>query len=96
MIVARSSTCLHSSVSAMRPDRTLSDEARTLLRHATVADLKRDAAELTALCQDLEPGPNLLDGLSDDVNESRCQLLWLYLRERGMRRRLMQLLAAEE
>jgi type II secretory pathway predicted ATPase ExeA len=39
----------------MRPDRRpLSDEAQVILRHATVADLKADAAELSKLFTELD------------------------------------------
>jgi hypothetical protein len=53
--VATSSSCQTLSVVAMRPDRRpLSDEAQVILRHATVADLKADAAELSKLFTELD------------------------------------------
>ena len=77
-----------------RDDR-LSPLALSISAASRVADLKSSAAELSALCEDMMPDPDLLDDLSPDLLVSRTQLLCLYLRERGMRRRLMQMLAAE-
>jgi hypothetical protein len=67
--------------------------ALDLMARSRVADLKADCAELSALTHDMMPGPHLLADLSADPNESRLQLLCLYLRERGKRRRLAELLA---
>lgn len=78
-------------------ERPLSGAAKreylAVMRHAAVCDLKADADELAELCRDIMPRPDLLDGLSPDLRTSRTELLCLYLRERGMRRRLVELLA---
>ena len=59
----------------------------------SIADLKADCAALSALTHDMMQGPHLLADLSAYPNESWLQLLCLYLRERGKRRRLAELLA---
>ena len=62
-------------------DRPLSAEAKALLRHATVADLKADAAELAELIAGLdEPLPEL-------------PLYRLLVRERERSRRLLDLIS---
>ena len=65
-------------------DRPLSAEALAILRHAVVAQLRDDAAELTALCVE-EPLPEL--------PVSMLQLFRLLRRERDRSRRLLGLVA---
>jgi hypothetical protein len=65
-------------------DRPLGAEAKAILRHAVVADLKADAAELGELCKE-EPLPEL--------PVSMLKLFRLLRRERDRSRRLLALVA---
>ena len=71
----------------------LTPEALDILAWSRVHDMHHAADELAALCDDIVPREDLLDDLSPDRDVSRTQLLSLYLRERGKRRRLVELLA---
>lgn len=73
----------------MRDDRPLSTEALVVLRHATVADLRSDAAELAALVAAIRaPFPATLPA---DPDEREFALLLVALRARDHARRLLAL-----
>ena len=72
------------------PDRK---EVLDIMAWSCVADLKSDADELAQLVRSCQPGPHVADGLADDTNESRLQLLLMLLAKRGQMRRVIELLA---
>ena len=77
----------------MRPDRpSLSDEARILLRYATVADMKADAEELSQIIEAMQhPVPIMPD---DPVERDIAHMVQI-LRERDRCRLLLARLAGE-
>ncbi|MBR0787387.1 hypothetical protein [Bradyrhizobium iriomotense] len=73
-------------------DDPLSAEAQTILRHATVADLRSDVAELSALVAAIRaPFPAELPTAPD---EREFALLLVALRARDHARRLLALVEA--
>ncbi|MHC2625558.1 acyl-CoA reductase-like NAD-dependent aldehyde dehydrogenase [Bradyrhizobium huanghuaihaiense] len=76
----------------MRDDGPLSTEALVVLRHATVADLRSDVAELSALVAAIRrPFPATLP---TDPDEREFALLLIALRARDHARRLLALVEA--
>jgi hypothetical protein len=77
-----------------RDDDRINAEVQTILRFATVNDLKARAAELFELCKNLEPSPDFLPPLSADPDERMFELLKLLLRERERSRKLLMVLGS--
>jgi hypothetical protein len=68
-------------------------EMLDVLAWSRVADLRDDAEELARLVRSCQPGPHVAEGLASDPQESRLQLLLMYLSKRGQMRRVIELLA---
>ena len=75
----------------MADDDRLGDEARTILRYATVADLKADAAELTKIIEAMQ---RPIPVMPSDPAEREVALVVQVLRERDRCRRLLALVAS--
>jgi hypothetical protein len=77
-------------------DRDINAMATAIMVRSRLADLRSDAEELFELCRGLQPSPDFLPPLSDDLNERQTVLLKLLLVERERSRRLLALLSGSD